>query len=225
MSLPTSDSWSIYSSFVFKNDQIRIEGITAIVKEKLEAFRDQFKGDNCSAQVSFIHSGGQQAKKQRSATAFRWLDCAYHTYINLTWTDKFLEQDTRGSCQKFKARLRPFSMLGHASFINFPDGSLIAYFGNNRQKLKQVKQIWDKDNYFDWAQGIRLPQPAQTTADEHEEEVSDGEVPVVVDEEGLTDKLAVQQWETQPFPLTENWLGKDEFPHWWFYARSGIPDF
>ncbi|KAL9126685.1 MAG: hypothetical protein Q9217_004296 [Psora testacea] len=165
---PSNRSYSIYTSFVFKNDQDRIKSITFIIREEMKAFRSLFTGEQAVLQVTWIHSGGQASKKKRSATAFRWRDCAYHAYIMMQWEDKWLERDMRGFLQTFKEKLRPFSMMGRAVFINFPDEVLLsnaherAYYGNNRQELQRVKKIWDKDNFFDWAQGVRLPQPKKT---------------------------------------------------------------
>jgi len=248
--LPESKSWSVYSSFAFENDQARIESITSIVKEELEAFRDKFKGEQVLAQVTFIHSGGQAAKRQRSDTAFRWRDAVYHAYIMVQWDDPWMGDDMRDFCRKFKARLRSFSTTGQAAFINFPDASLgpdaaqIAYYGSNSKKLQLVKQIWDKDNYFDWAQGVRLPHPNQSTipltppispkfgsskvqgkkndiaemaskrADEKaaDEELSGDESEV--DEAGMTDTIAAQQWENYNLPPTNDFVGMEGIPYW-----------
>jgi hypothetical protein len=239
---PESKSWSIYSSFVFENDQARIESITSIIKEELEVFRDKFKGQQALAQVTFIHSGGQATKKQCSDTAFRWRDTIYHAYIMIQWDDKWMERDMRDFCRAFKARLRPFSTMGRAAFINFPDGALgtdaheRAYYGNNRKKLQLVKQIWDKDNFFDWAQGVRLPQlnhpnpligatafrargkndnlveMASIFANEEsaDEEVSSEECEV---EEG---SVTGQQWENYSLPPTNDFVGMHGIPFWWW---------
>ena len=166
---PSNRSYSIYTSFVFKNDQGRISSITSIIKREMKAFRDLFTGEQAMLQVTWIHSGGQASKKQRSATAFRWRDCTYHTYIMIQWDDKWLEMDMRGFLERFKKDLRPYSMMGRAAYINFPDGALpsnaheIAYYGNNCQELRRIKEIWDKDDFFNWAQGVRLPHRKETT--------------------------------------------------------------
>lgn len=66
----------------------------------------------------------------------------------------------RGFLGKIKEKLRPFSLKGEAAFINFADGALPtnahekAYFGDNAEELRRVKQIWDKDNFFKWNQGV-----------------------------------------------------------------------
>jgi len=167
---PSNPSYSLYSSFIFKNDKNRIENVTSIIQREMAAFKRLFTGEQCLLQVTWIHGGGEASKKKRSASAFRWRDGVYHAYIWIRWQEKFLERDMRGFLQTFKDKLRPFSMMGRASFINFPDATLAVnthervYYGNNRQELQRIKKIWDKDNFFKWSQGVRLPQPKNTSS-------------------------------------------------------------
>ncbi|KAL7788376.1 hypothetical protein V8C37DRAFT_418385 [Trichoderma ceciliae] len=149
--------------FVFKNNVKDIEAITAIIKNNMTTFKKKFPGERGLLQVTWIHAGGKAASRLRSATAFRWRDCVYHTYIMVQWFEKFLEQDMRDFLNEFKKELRPYSMMGHAAFINFPDRALAsdihekAYYGNNRGELQKIKKIWDRDNFFNWEQGVRPP--------------------------------------------------------------------
>lgn len=214
-STPANSTFRIFSSFCFTNERSRVESITRIVQEELEAFKSLFKGETSGlCQATFIHAGGATAKRPRSATSFRWRDCMYHAYIMLQWRDKWLERDMRGFCKKFKARLKPFSLTGKAAFIAFPDASLgsedfeKAYYGNNRAKLQQVKRIWDGDDFFRWDQGVQLPEGSQGSgrgaaqdmkgalrmAEQQEEELSDAED---VDDERLTDSVAADRWDNR----------------------------
>ncbi|KAK3398800.1 FAD-binding domain-containing protein [Sordaria brevicollis] len=165
-------SHKIYTSFVFRNDDAeKIRRIIAIIREEMVAFRKEFGGESGLLQVTWIHAGGQANAKERSETAFRWRKCTYHAYIMVEWQEKWLELDMRGFLKKMKAKLRPFSVMGCAAFINFPDADILSedservYYGNNRQRLRRVKQIWDRDNFFKWKQGIRLPYSDAKTAD------------------------------------------------------------
>ncbi|RYP68526.1 hypothetical protein DL771_006603 [Monosporascus sp. 5C6A] len=162
-SFPTNQSYSIYASFVFKNREDAITAITNIIRQEFLQFREFFTGEQALLQVTWIHAGGQAAKKKRSESAFRWRDCTYHVYIMLQWEEKWLERDMRGFLQRFKEKLRPFSMMGRASFVNFPDAALPqdaherSYYGNNHQELRRIKEIWDRAMFFNWNQGIGLP--------------------------------------------------------------------
>jgi len=157
----------------------------------MAVFGERFKNDRGILQVSFIHSGGEASRKARTATAFNWREAVFHTYIQVGWDGKWLEGEMRDFAQTLKDRLRPFSLEGRATFFNFPDGALQpnyherAYWGDNYDKLQQVKQIWDGDNYFDSKQGVRLPQPS--------------EAPTVPSADGnvteATDRFASWQWD------------------------------
>ncbi|KAK3936973.1 hypothetical protein QBC46DRAFT_393854 [Diplogelasinospora grovesii] len=226
---PTNRSYSIYTSFLFKNNKEDvISQITGIIRSEMKEFRDLFGGETALLQVTWIHAGGQASKKKRSETAFRWRDCTYHAYIMLQWEEKWLERDMRGFLQRFKEKLRGFSMMGRAAFINFPDASLPqdaherAYYGNNHQELRRIKEIWDRGHFFKWPQGVSLPpgvnamsaanarqwmaqrmgtagvatsgSTGERQAMEAEEEKSTDAPPAAVDEEALTDAMADRQW-------------------------------
>ncbi|KAJ0107761.1 hypothetical protein J7T55_000023 [Diaporthe amygdali] len=227
-STPANSTFRLFSSFCFTNDLNRITKITAIIKEELEAFKALFSGESSGlCQVSFIHAGGQTTKRERSASAFRWRETIYHAYIMLQWKDKWLERDMRGFAKKFKNRLKQYSIAGKAAFVNFPDASLPqtdfmkSYYGNNRDKLQQVKHIWDEDNFFRWDQSI-MParnvdatdiQAADNAVNEQEENLSDGESE---DEQAETDLLATERWESRQsapaIPMLTS--GIDNFGGW-----------
>ncbi|KAK7698260.1 hypothetical protein SLS64_012726 [Diaporthe eres] len=208
-STPTNTNFRIFHPFCFTNSGTEIVKITAIIKEELEAFKRLFRGEAAGlCQVSFIHAGGETTQRPSHATAFRWRDTIFHTYVMVQWKEKWLERDMRGFARKFKDRLRQFSIAGKAAFINFPDSSmpdtdhLKAYYGNNRQKLQQVKRLWDARNFWKWDQGIDLAesdsQAARDSADNNlevkEEELSDGEEDAP-DEQ--TDLAATIRWESR----------------------------
>ncbi|KAK0666811.1 hypothetical protein QBC41DRAFT_348538 [Cercophora samala] len=162
-SLPSNRSYMIYASFLFKNKPDEIKQITQIIFSEFDTFRKLFDGEKPLLQVTWIHAGGKASQMKRSASAFRWRDCTYHAYIMIQWQDKWLEAEMRGFLQGFKEKLRPFSMMGRASFANFPDAALPrdaherSYYGNNHQELRRIKQIWDPAKFFDWNQGVGLP--------------------------------------------------------------------
>lgn len=236
-STPANSTFRVFHPFCFTNSRTEIVKITAIIKEELEAFKRLFAGEPAGlCQASFIHAGGETTKRDSGATAFRWRDTIFHTYIMVQWKDKWLERDMRGFARKFRDRLRQFSIAGKAAFINFPDSSmpdtdhLKAYYGNNRQKLQQVKRLWDASNFWKWDQGIDLAEntsfEARESADNNlavkEEELSDGE------EEGpdaQTDLAATIRWESRNSTafaplLTQQFeaLGLD------YYMQTGFPD-
>ncbi|KAF7301324.1 FAD-binding domain-containing protein [Mycena indigotica] len=190
---PTNKSYSIFSSFVFKNDRATIEKVTAIVRKKALEFRASFPGERVEFLATFIHSGGKMGAPRPDSSAFFWREAVYHMYLTVEWDDKWMELDMRGFLGKAKEDIRPYSLQGQAAFVNFPDGAFPseyherAYWGKNREELRQVKQIWDKDNFFNSPQGIKGG--AKGPEKEEEGPVDQG------NDEDLTDGLATDQWE------------------------------
>ncbi|KAI9925123.1 hypothetical protein ASPWEDRAFT_45261 [Aspergillus wentii DTO 134E9] len=208
--LPSNASYRIFTSLCFKADQRDDEGnnifvrITETLRKEMAAFRQKFVGEEGTLQVTFIHAGGKATGPASNATAFPWREAVYHAYIQMEWTDKWLELDMRGFCQRLKEELKPFSIEKGAAFINFPDGDLppgqheSVYYGNNRHDLQRVKQIWDKDNFFKWKQGVGLPPTSQTpaaTAGKKDDDPAAPQGDSALDSQVLTDKLAKEQWE------------------------------
>ncbi|KAF7433207.1 hypothetical protein PC9H_005157 [Pleurotus ostreatus] len=186
---PANKTYELYSSFMFtKDNKGVIQKAIAIVRDLMASFRADFKGEQVNFLVTWIHSGGKAIEKKPTDSAFFWREAVFHTYITVEWVDKWMERDMRRFLTTVKDALRPLSLNGEAAFINFPDSDSPiksyerAYFGGNFEELRRVKQIWDKDNFFKWAQGVRLPGEA---------EGNDGEG------EGAdkTDQIASEQWE------------------------------
>ncbi|KAK1254084.1 hypothetical protein MKX08_008079 [Trichoderma sp. CBMAI-0020] len=113
---------------------------TLVAQWSEETEKGKFSGERGLLQVTWIHAGGEVASKDSSTTAYHWRDCVYHTYIMVQWYEKFLEQDM----WDFLNRL--------ASDIHEE-----THYGENRHALQHVKNIWDKDDFFHWDQGVRRP--------------------------------------------------------------------
>lgn len=165
-SLPsTGRSYSIYTSFVLQNDKKTVDHFTHTIKTEMAEFRNRFKGEKGILQVTWIHAGGEANRKDSSETAYPWRNCAYHTYIMISWTEKWLKREMEGFMKRMEKSLRKFSINRKAAFINFPDKELLrsdyeeAYFGDNSRELRKIKKTWDKDNFFNWAQGVRVAAP------------------------------------------------------------------
>ncbi|KAK6498192.1 hypothetical protein TWF506_004431 [Arthrobotrys conoides] len=199
---PDNKTYSRYSSFVFDNKESEIEKITLLIQGQMDSFRKKFTGEKVFLQVTWIHSGGQARRQDKSTSAFYWRDATYHTYIMVEWEDKWMERDMRAFLQAFKDELRPYSLEQKASFINFPDEALdsgphgTAYYGENYSKLQVVKEIWDPDNFFNWSQGVQLPLSPDSNKNPSTKEPSQPK-----GEEDLTDKIAGGQWKQ----MTEQW--------------------
>ncbi|KAF2807335.1 FAD-binding domain-containing protein [Mytilinidion resinicola] len=187
---PSNKTYELYSSFIFTNSSpAALATITTAIRELMKTFRDDFKGEQVNFLVTWIHSGGKASERQPTDTAFFWREAVFHTYVTVEWADKWMERDMRRFLASVKKKLRPLSLNGEASFVNFPDRDFPtkfherAYFGGNKDELRRVKQMWDPDGFFRWIQGVRRP------GDPEEDEVGE--------DEDRTDKLASEQWGSQ----------------------------
>ncbi|KAG8668362.1 hypothetical protein FPOAC1_007741 [Fusarium poae] len=164
-SLPSNAAFKVCTSFSFTkftNDtKDKLLKIIDILQERLVAFKKQFKGEEGSIRVSWIHSGGVSREKNPAYSAYPWRQCSYHTYVMIEWKDKWLEKDMREFLGTFNAKLREYSMSKLGVYINFPDETLDgntyerAYYGENVGELQRIKAVWDKDNIFGWSHGVR----------------------------------------------------------------------
>jgi hypothetical protein len=174
---PTNKTYELHSSFVFKNDnKDTIKKVTAIIRDLMKDLRDNFKGEQVNFLVTWIHSGGKATEKTSADSAFFWREAVFYSYVTVEWVDNRMERDMRRFLLKIKEALRPLSLNGEAAFINFPDRDLptksheSAYFGDNGEELRRVKEIWDKDNFFRWVQGVRLPGDPEEDEEEDEDD-------------------------------------------------------
>ncbi|KAL6826436.1 FAD-binding domain-containing protein [Trichoderma camerunense] len=194
---PTNKTYELFSSFCF-NERSKIEDITATIRSLQKKFRSQFRGENVNFLVTWIHSGGKATERKPTDSAFFWREAVYHAYVTVEWTDKWMERDMRSFHAEVKKALRPLSLNGEAAFINFPDGDFPrqfyerAYFGDNADKLRRVKETWDKTGFFKYDQGVRLPSTA--TEDLNKPDIED-----------KTDLLASNLWDSFKYTANKDW--------------------
>lgn len=193
--LPTNKIYRIFTSFVFENTPKVIEPVTRIIRDWMKIFKQRFEGETGEMEVVWIHSGGAANDRRREDMAFRWRRSTYYAYVMIEWDEKWLEQPMRKFLGEFKPKLSPYGMVRWATIMNFPDDTLKsnvheqAYYGRNRDKLREIKKDWDPTNYFKWPQGIQLP--TNTT---YQDNSTLKQEQVLLAEETLTDLLALQQW-------------------------------
>ncbi|GFP55677.1 uncharacterized FAD-linked oxidoreductase YvdP [Trichoderma asperellum] len=145
-------------SFVFKNDdKEKIAKVTGTIGELMKEFRKDFTGEEVNFLVTWIHSGGKATEKNPADLAFFWREAVFHTDVTV------------------KTALRPPILNGEAAFVNFPDRDFPtkfhekAYFSDNREELRLVKEMWDKNKLFRFAQGVRLPGDPEEDPDEEKD--------------------------------------------------------
>ncbi|KXH62529.1 hypothetical protein CNYM01_01740 [Colletotrichum nymphaeae SA-01] len=187
-------TYRIFAAFAFSREQIdkNVTEITKLLHDEMKTFRELYLGEDVNLDCVWIHTGGAASKPKPTDSAFYWREALYHTYIEVLWKDKWMELNMRGFMSKLKKKFRPYSLGKAAAFFSFPDRDLTkggyerAYFGENRQELRRVKELWDKDNLFRWPQGVQLPKDA----------VDDAEGDVDVDDSrDQTDQFALDLWD------------------------------
>ncbi|KAM0541302.1 hypothetical protein ACHAPJ_013296 [Fusarium lateritium] len=167
--LPSNAMFRIYTSFSFTSFQSStgetkdsIVEIISILKKGLVSFKAEFKGEEGSIRVSWIHSGGKSNEKGPRDSAYPWRGCVYHTYIMIEWKEKWLETSMRKFLETLNEQLRKYSMNELGVYVNFPDETMDkntyekAYYGENREELQRIKAVWDKKNIFGWPHGVQV---------------------------------------------------------------------
>jgi len=130
-SFPSNRSYSIYSSFVFENNQRTYENVPTIIRKWMKTFRDPetgFPGEQALLQVTWIHSGGEANEKSPKDTAFPWRVSGehrrnisvYHTYITVQWDEKWLEGGMRKFFAKFQSGFEGIFYDGEGRIHQFP---------------------------------------------------------------------------------------------------------
>ncbi|KAL9471008.1 hypothetical protein ACSS6W_008949 [Trichoderma asperelloides] len=183
--LPEKSTRFLYETL--NDDKEKIAKVTGTIGELMKEFRKDFTGEEVNFLVTWIHSGGKATEKNPADLAFFWREAVFHTDVTVKWMGKWMEKDMRFFLAKVKTALRPPILNGEAAFVNFPDRDFPtkfhekAYFGDNREELRLVKEMWDKNKLFRFAQGVRLPGDPEEDPDE---------------EKDKTDRLANEQWES-----------------------------
>ncbi|KAN0067932.1 hypothetical protein V8E54_013860 [Elaphomyces granulatus] len=215
---PTNRAYRIFTSFVFENTQKTIQPVTRILRDWMKKFKTNFAGETGEMEVVWIHAGGAANDRKREEMAYRWRRSTFFTYIMLEWQEKWLEEPMRKFLGELKPELGPYGMVRWATIMNFPDDTLKspaheqAYYGKNRNKLREVKEIWDPANYFKWPQGIQLPTKATKERASYQDNSSLKQEQVLIKEDELTDVLALRQWMSFSPPSPTDPYGSGALP-------------
>ncbi|MBE9012555.1 FAD-binding oxidoreductase [Pseudanabaenaceae cyanobacterium LEGE 13415] len=106
--------------------------------------------------LQFDSYGGAIAKIPSDATAFPHRQVLFNIQYQTYWTKPQDQTAHINWVRNFRAAMQPYVTGG--CYINYCDRDLknwqTAYYGNNWQKLKQVKQKYDPDNFFNFEQSV-----------------------------------------------------------------------
>jgi FAD/FMN-containing dehydrogenase len=109
--------------------------------------------------IQFDSYGGAIAEVAPTATAFAHRNAFCSAQYASFWTTPGSTDPHRAWLRATRATLNPWSDGG--AYVNYADPELQgwahAYWGNNLPQLQKVKQKWDPQNLFSFAQSVPLP--------------------------------------------------------------------
>ena len=124
-------------------------------------FLRRWPGTHAGAEWKMFLAGGAVAAVAPAATAFVHRKALMLSTIDLSWTevdDVAAVADNESWLAAFHAAMRPFT--SDECFQNFADGAetdyLRAYYGENLERLVEIKRRYDPDNLFRFQQSIPL---------------------------------------------------------------------
>lgn len=116
-------------------------------------------GTSGDADLRFFQTGGKINEVDAKTTAFAHRTSAWIMDVGLSWSRNdppHVVAQAHAWQDRFYAALRPFSTGG--AYVNFPDPSLTdwrrAYYGDNLERLEDLKKQVDPDRLFDFPQAI-----------------------------------------------------------------------
>ena len=164
--LPSDRAYTLYSSWVIKNDKDRIQEITKIILDQIQEFRKQFSGERGTFGVTWIHTGGAISTTGSTVGPYPWRDGNYNIYILVRWHEKWLVKEMGKFFDECKKKLKTYAINEYASYVNFPDRRFQgtdwakAYYGDNVQKLRKIYTEWNQNNkVLDFEQHILRAPP------------------------------------------------------------------
>jgi FAD/FMN-containing dehydrogenase len=122
---------------------------------------EQRRAESKSGAIAFDSYGGAINRVPAAATAFvhrNSLCCAQYSVSFATGESAAAVAEHRAWLEQYGRALRPF--VSDAAYQNYIDPTLTdwshAYYGTNLARLQRVKQRWDPDDAFRFAQSIPL---------------------------------------------------------------------
>lgn len=120
------------------------------------------ESENGRCHVLWDHIGEQISQKKPDETAFPWRTGEYALSMKASWDNEDKEKEMIREVQRLRDELTKYAIGGKAAYVNFIDNTLTgwwdAYYDTNYERLRQLKQIYDPEDFFEFQQSIRKPQ-------------------------------------------------------------------
>ncbi|GLA39910.1 hypothetical protein AnigIFM63309_007514 [Aspergillus niger] len=111
--------------------------------------------------VLWDHIGEQTRQKKPDETAFPWRTGEYALSMKTSWDKEEKEGQMIREVQRLREELKQFAIGGKAAYVNYIDNTLTdwwdAYYDANYKRLRQLKEIHDPEEFFEFQQSIWKP--------------------------------------------------------------------
>jgi hypothetical protein len=150
---PDLPFWKFYSQFVTR--PFPEEAIDLVVR---------YMANTPSPASNFFCSafGGAVRNAPPGGSAFPHRDALFYWEPGAAWDDPALNAKALGWAADFWRALRPF---GDGAYVNVPNAPSLdwehEYYGDNRERLRQVKAKYDPENVFSFEQSVPLAADAR----------------------------------------------------------------
>ena len=147
---PPFEKYKSSGRFIYSDYNRRdMENIINIVKNR--------EGGSIYTAVSLYGLGGAVGDKSSTDTAFYYRDAKFIIGFQSVWEDSKYAPVNR---EWVKDKLKYINKITTGSYINFPSAELEnyekEYYGENLDKLKEIKRKYDPYNVFKFPQGINV---------------------------------------------------------------------
>ena len=124
------------------------------IRRLIELVSDRAEGSIYTA-ISLYGLGGRVSESNMNETSFYYRDAKFIVGFQSVWEDSKYAEVNREWTLK---RLNEIKKMTTGSFVNFPLGELEdfakEYYGENANKLKEIRKIYDPHKVFAFEQGL-----------------------------------------------------------------------
>lgn len=147
---PEYERYKSSGNFVYKDyTREEIIKILNLIKERAEG--------SVYTAITFYGLGGVIKEVKRDSTAFYHRDAKFILGFQSVWEEAKYAQINR---KWLVEKLKYIKSITNGAFVNFPCAEIEdyeeEYYGENSKLLKRVKEKYDKDDFFNFEQDIRI---------------------------------------------------------------------
>ncbi|RAK90051.1 FAD linked oxidase [Aspergillus costaricaensis CBS 115574] len=150
-----------YSSVIIEKGRMTEHIINLITDWMILRKEHELESENGRCHVLWDHIGEQTSQKKPDETAFPWRTGEYAFSMKASWNEEEKENEMIAEVQRLRDELTKYAIGGKAAYVNFIDNTLTgwwdAYYDTNYESLRQLKETYDPEDFFEFQQSIRKP--------------------------------------------------------------------